>query len=143
MQVKLNHAILALASAGLFSTQACAKEADGPLAAFTEADMSVLFVESDQPMQMAALSGEEMRETEGAWVWWASAGALGGAMNTIGYIGSNPNWSYRGAAYSFLSGASGGLIAALPGGNVARLGYSALGAYTAMQPWGGYSWSRW
>lgn len=42
---------------------------------------------------------------------------------------SLPDWSYGGAAYSFLSGASGGLIAALPGGNVARLGYGALGAY--------------
>ena len=88
-----------------------------------------MFEQADKPMQLAALSQQEMKETEGAIVW-------------APYV-SHPDWSYGGAAYSFLSGASGGLIAALPGGNVARLGYGALGAYTASQPWGGYSWSQW
>lgn len=147
---QIKHAALALAMVGMLSAQAHASEAQvqnlqavQPVAAFSQTDINAMFEQTEQPMQLATLSQQEMKETEGAWVWWAAAGALGGTMNTIGYIGSNPDWSYGGAAYSFLSGASGGLIAALPGGNVARLGYGALGAYTASQPWGGYSWSQW
>jgi len=72
--VKFKHAFVALAAAGLFATQAHASEMQvgaafqtaQPIAAFTDADMQALFGASDKPMQLAALSQQEMRETEGA-----------------------------------------------------------------------------
>ncbi|MDO5058195.1 MAG: hypothetical protein Q4E06_12875 [Lautropia sp.] len=114
------------------------------MAAFSQQDINGLFDQADKPMQLAALSRQEMKETEGAWVQWAGMAALGGVMNTATYIGSNSNWTYRGAEWAALSGASGALIGGLPiGGAAARAGLAAVGAYTAGQPWGGYSWARW
>jgi len=50
--------------------------------AFTNAEVASLF-ESDagQSLQLAALSAQEMRETEGAWV----ANAVGGALGAVAY----------------------------------------------------------
>lgn len=75
--MQLKHTILALAAAGMLSAQAYASEAQvqavtqpaQPVATFTEADIGALFEQADKPMQLAALSEAEMRETEGAWVW--------------------------------------------------------------------------
>ncbi len=77
--MQLKHAVIALAAAGVLSTQAYAAEAQAeavlqpaqPVAAFTEADMQALFDNAGQPMQLAALSQQEMRETEGAALWFA------------------------------------------------------------------------
>jgi len=74
--MQLKHTVVALAAAGLLSVQAHAGEmpveaAIQPAqtaAAFTDADLQALFEASDKPMQLAALSGQEMRETEGAWL---------------------------------------------------------------------------
>ena len=35
-------------------------------------DMQAAFQQDTQPMQLAALSGQEMKETEGAWGWLAA-----------------------------------------------------------------------
>lgn len=68
-------AALALAMVGMLSAQAHASEAQvlglqaaQPIAAFSQTDINALFVHSGQPMQLAALSQQEMKETEGAWV---------------------------------------------------------------------------
>ena len=46
---------------------------DAPLAAplpqFTAADTQMLFEQDVKPMQLAALSAKEMKETEGEWFW--------------------------------------------------------------------------
>jgi hypothetical protein len=115
---------LALAAAGLLSTQAYASEAQieaaiqpaQPDAAFTDADLSALFGQNARkPIQSAALSPQEMKETEGAAFnpWGAGAGAIwgGGAvvMNQIGQ--GRPihrwNWGTIGTAAS-LSALHGG-----------------------------------
>lgn len=143
--------VLVLAAVGMVSTQAYAGETavkttplSPQLSAFSQDDINSMFEASGKPMQLAALSTQEMKETEGAWLHWAGMSALGAAMNTTAYIGSNRNWTYGGAAWAALSGAAGGLIGGLPvGGAAARAGLAALGMYTASQPWGGYRWARW
>jgi hypothetical protein len=79
--MQLKHTFVALAAAGLLSTQAYASEAQieaaipsaQPVAAFTDADMQALFGQEDaqKPIQLAALSPQEMKETEGAALWFA------------------------------------------------------------------------
>jgi|GEM_PF-6848851 len=89
-----------------------------------------------QPMQLAVLSEQEMKETEGAWWPWLGFGAAGGIGNTYGYISSNSNWSWGGAAYAFGTGFSGALVASLPGTTAYRLGYTALGGGMAATSYG-------
>ena len=86
---------------------------------FTVADTQSLFESEAAPMQLAALSPTEMRETEGALIPVAVAGAmaLGGLVNvgmysyqsrqTTGYWGGG---SSSGAAYAAGVGMLGGLI---------------------------------
>ncbi len=77
--MQLKHSVLALAAAGMLSAQVYASEMQveaalqpaQPVAAFTDADIGALFEASDQPMQLAALSGQEMKETDGAALWFA------------------------------------------------------------------------
>lgn len=93
--MKVKSVVLALATTGLISSHAFAAEVDvkAPAspqtqAAFTEADTSTLFEVSGKPMQVAALSSAEMKETEGAYLANAAGAALGlagyGAFCTIG-----------------------------------------------------------
>lgn len=69
---KFKQVALALATAGLLATQAHAGEAqatalhDATLTTFSQQDIGSLFDQAGQPMQLAALSDVEMRETEGA-----------------------------------------------------------------------------
>ena len=81
---KFKPAALALATAGLLASQAHASEAQvqtmpyEPLAAFSQQDIGSLFDHAaGQPMQLAALSDVEMRETEGAWLNFAVGAAIG------------------------------------------------------------------
>jgi hypothetical protein len=137
---QFKHAALAMAMASLLSAQAHASESqalkpeDAKPIIFSQTDANVIFDQTGKPMQLAALSQQEMKDTQGAWIWWAASGAVGGAVNTAGYIMNNPNWTYGGAGYALLSGVGGGLIAGLPGSNIARLGYTALGGLAAAQP---------
>ncbi|WP_449191552.1 hypothetical protein [Thauera sp.] len=73
---QFKHAAVALAMVGMLSAQANASEAQvqnlqaaQPIAAFSQTDIDAMFEQAGQPMQLAALSQQEMRETEGAWVW--------------------------------------------------------------------------
>jgi len=94
--MQLKHTVLALAAAGLLSTQAHASEmqveaATQPaqtVAAFTDADLQALFEASDQPMQLAALSPQEMRETEGAYWLNVAGGFVGGLAGAYSYMTS-------------------------------------------------------
>jgi hypothetical protein len=66
-----------------------------PLPQFTAADTQMLFEQDAMPMQLAALSSQEMRETEGAWVQFGIGGALGGAGYTWGVYRGNYAWNTR------------------------------------------------
>ena len=74
---KFKHAALALAAASLMAGQAHANEDQAqslqakPAATFSQEDIHAMFEQSGPSMQLAALSGQEMNETEGAWFWFA------------------------------------------------------------------------
>jgi hypothetical protein len=94
--MRLKHSVLALAAAGLLAVQAHAGEAatlapvaaapEAAKAAFSAADIESLFIMSDAPVQVAALSAKEMSETEGAWLNFAIGGLAGGAIQGGGFI---------------------------------------------------------
>lgn len=88
--MKAKHVVLILASTGLISSQALAASAgvEGASAGsaqttFTEADTSRLFEQAGQPMQVAALSSTEMKETEGALLPILAVAALGAVTGGI------------------------------------------------------------
>lgn len=74
---KFKHAALALAAAGLMSVQAQAGDVQVqslqamPVAAFSQSDVSGMFDQAGPSMEIAALSAIEMKETEGAVLWFA------------------------------------------------------------------------
>ncbi len=145
--MQLKHVVVTLAAAGMLSAQASASETQveaaiqpaQAAATFTDADISVLFEVSDQPMQLAALSEQEMRETEGAWwpvvyrvggglagMYGAGYGYLaGGGRSPSGFLGSvaagfgsglwSPVTGYRSGLAAFGSGFTGGAIAGYGG----------------------------
>ena len=78
--MKFKNAAFALAVAGLLSAQVHAAETQvkdlqaapiATLATFDQTDISAMFEQTAQPMQLAALSSVEMMETEGAVLWFA------------------------------------------------------------------------
>ncbi len=103
---KLKQTGIALIVAGLLSANAYAGEAAveqvtaQPVAAFTDVDLNALFgQEAGKPMQLAALSGQEMRETEGALgLAGAALGGLWGGgsqiMNNIGQRRPINQWNW-------------------------------------------------
>lgn len=148
---QFKHAAVALAMVGMLSAQANASEvqvqnlqAAQPIAAFSQTDIDAMFEQAGQPMQLAALSQQEMRETEGAmWhrVAWHGLGGVTGMYGAgYGYLaggGRSPTgflvaagggfaagaWSpvngFRSAATTFGSSFTGGAI----GGWASRRGW--------------------
>jgi hypothetical protein len=120
--MKFKNAALALAVAGLLSAQVHAGEVDGQvqaqdlqaapiatLAAFDQTDINAMFEQVDTPMQLAALTSVEMKETEGALWQFAVGGFAGGLFNGISYRNtSNRTWGGWGTAIS--SGVVGGAV---------------------------------
>jgi len=97
--------------------------------AFTTADVASLFDKDAQSLQLAALSAQEMRETEGAWVNYAVGGFAGGLYNGISYYGSTSNRSWGGWTTAIGTGVVGGAVGAIPwwsapiwGGGIALTG---------------------
>jgi len=128
--MQLKHTVIALAAAGMLSTQAYASEAQAPqpaapVAAFTDADLNALFDHADKPMQLAALSGQEMRETEGALLPLLFI-AGGAALSAWGYHGINYyNTGRMGTSSGAAWAAGAGALGALHGG--------ALSAYAGLR----------
>lgn len=103
---KFKQVALALATAGLLATQAHAGEAqatalhDAPLTTFSQQDIGSLFDQAGQPMQLAALSDVEMRETEGAWIpfaiyyWGPSIVGAGSWLATSGWRTIPGVWNF-------------------------------------------------
>lgn len=135
---KFKHAALALAAASLMAVQAHAIEVQAqsphavPVATFSQADINTMFEQAGQPMQLAALSGQEMKDTEGA--WWFAASLVGGGFGSASYIWSTPNWTWGGVGRSFGAGATGGLWGVTP----VHWGIRAAGG-----AFGAASWYRW
>jgi hypothetical protein len=143
MQLKLKQLGVTLALAGMLSTQAYAHEAAteaAPLAAaaaqaapanvLTQDDLVALFgaQEAGKPLQLALLSEQEMRETEGAWFLPVVAWTLGGAA-----LGSYTAWRQNGTVTwrDVGAGATAGFYASpmgRPFGNVGRFVMGGLGS---------------
>lgn len=127
---KLKQTVLVLATVGMVSVQAHAAESSASRlpapqlqATFSQQDVQGLFDQGEQPMQLAALSQTEMKETEGAWVHWAVGGAAGLGMYAVSnwYRGRPITW--RGALYAAgtgaLTGGVGGALIRASGGGIA------------------------
>lgn len=98
------------------------------------ASEAVLAFGEAKPVQTAALSSTEMKETEGA-MWANTLGAIaGGISTTYAYIGSTPRYSLTGS----------GVLGAFTGGAVAGAfspvtGFSSLGRTVFGGLAGGYA----
>jgi len=68
--MKLKQKLAAAAIAAIAATATTSVLAQAPADAFTSTDMASLFEQDAQPLQLAALSEQEMKTTEGAWFWW-------------------------------------------------------------------------
>lgn len=60
---------------------------------FNSQDAQILFEQDAMPMELAALTSHEMKETEGAWVQFAIGGAIGGAGYAWGAYRGNYAWN--------------------------------------------------
>ena len=105
-----------------------------PSATLDATDLSFAFEQTAQPMQMAMLSEQEMKETEGAVFWWGVAGFVGGVVNAGFYLRDNPNRTFGGAAFAFGTGVGGALVATLPGSAEWMIGRGAMGSVMAGYP---------
>ena len=78
---------------------------------FTQQEIESLFIQDSQPLELIALSDEEMKTTEGAWVPFAvriGIGAFYGGAHNIAYqIGKNQGWSWRSFRRGVYAGAVG------------------------------------
>lgn len=137
--MKAKNVVLALAATGLISTQAYAADTRvedaakmAPQAAFSDADMQAVFQQTRAPMQLAALSQQEMKETEGAVlpaiVIAALTGAAGGAFgsalihaagNAIRGVPVSQEGLRIAAAAGAVTGAVGGPLIGAAGGGIA------------------------
>ena len=103
---------LVLATVGMVSTQAYAGESavkttplSPQLSAFSQDDINSMFEASGKPMQLAALSKQEMKDTEGAW------GPVGLGGYTLNAMISGSRWSPGAALTSTALGAAAGAVA--------------------------------
>ncbi|MBG7621157.1 hypothetical protein I5R65_16965 [Herbaspirillum sp. AP02] len=90
---------------------------------FTITDAEALFENDARSMQLAALSQQEMKETEGAWVNFAIGGAVGfGSYALTNYYTDRPI-TWQGSLYSIgtgaLAGGIGGALISASGGGLA------------------------
>ena len=129
---KFKHAALALGAASLMAVQAQSPQAV-PVATFSQADINTMFDQAGQSMQLVALSGQEMKETEGAFGWWGAAfgglGGFGGFFLNNRISGSSWSWTGAGAATfaGARAGATAGPVGVVWGFNSAIGGGTALG----------------
>jgi len=139
--MNLKQKLLALALASTAATSALAEiEALSVAAvnAFNAEDVASLFEPQDntKPLQVAVLSEQEMKTTEGAWVNYAIGGFAGGLYNGISYYGSTPNRTVGGWTTAIGTGVVGGAVGAIPwwsapiwGGGIALTGGWAASRY--------------
>jgi len=83
-------------------------------------DLELLFEQDGEPLQLALLSEQEMRETKGAWFYLYGMLYGGGAGGYVYLIHTlfTPDFSYTGFAKAVAAGAFGGLFGVTRGGQV-------------------------
>lgn len=131
--IKFKLATLATTAALLLCTQAHASDAKAdrpqamPEAVFSQTDINAMFDQTGRPMQLATLSVQEMKATEGAFMNFAIGAGVGLTSYVVMASATDTPMTWQGAAFSAgvgaltggfgtaLIGASGGGIA----GNVA------------------------
>lgn len=126
---KFKHATLALVTICLLSTQAHAGEAKAesphamPVAGFSQTDINSMFEQPGRPMQLAKLSGQEMKETEGAFVNFAIGAVVGAGGYVLMAAATDTPMTWQGAAFSAgvgaLTGGLGGSLIGASGGGIA------------------------
>jgi len=126
---KLKHAAIALVAIKLMTSYALASEAPAEptqtptVSPFSQPEITSMFDRSEKPLEIAALSEQEMRETEGA-VWQYAIGAASG----FGFYAAT-NWynnrpiTWQGSIHSLATGAItggvGGALIRASGGGIA------------------------
>lgn len=99
-----------------------------PLPQFTAADTQMLFDQDANPMQLAALSSQEMKETEGAFLNFAVGGTVGFGFYAASNYYYNRPITWQGSLYSigtgaFTGGVGGALMRASGGGLAANIAW--------------------
>jgi len=109
--MKLKQKLMAAIVATTTAMPTMATAASG--SAFSNADVASLFDQDAQPLQLAALSGQEMKETEGSWgLWGAVIGGIGGFSGyTLNKVISRSKWSWTDAVLTTGGAASAGAVA--------------------------------
>lgn len=111
------------------ATSVHAKEtAFEPLPEFAITDAETLFENDAKSMQLAALSQQEMKETEGAWVNFAVGGTIGFGSYALANYFTNRPITWQGSLYSIGTGAltggmGGALIRASGGGFTGQIAW--------------------
>ena len=103
---------------------------------FSAADTQMLFEQDAMPMQLAALSDKEMRETEGALMWFVPIvgwSAFGGATGVVVNRWQTGSWDGSGPAFGA------GVTAGFYTSNFAVRVLGATGSY-ALGAFGAASW---
>lgn len=134
--MKMKQAVVALIAVGMSSAHAHADDAQTTTQAiqaqitFSETDINALFDQDAKPMELAALSVEEMRKTEGAVFWFAPVVAWtagGAALGAYTAWRSNGSVSYRDIG----AGATAGFYASPMGRPLGTVGQFAAGTLGA------------
>lgn len=88
--MKLKSTLFAGVLAASLAVPAFANEGTvaAPLPQFTATETQMLFEQDAKPMQLAALSQQEMKETEGAVIWFAPVAWAGARYALTGFTPS-------------------------------------------------------
>lgn len=140
--------VAALAFSGLVSHGAWASEGSAlPVAnTLSSEDLNFAFAPSSEPVELVALSEQEMRETEGAVLQYAvgtGLWTLGGGLVGVGVYGWNTystgdSWSWGSAGRAFGSGATAGFYSSPLIGTALRPVGAFVGGALGAGAW--YSW---
>lgn len=100
-----------------------------PMVEFSQAETHQIFDQTASKTEIAILSPQEMKDTEGAWLWNTVAWtAGGGALGATTYLWTTPQsqWSWGGAGTAFGSGATAGFYSS----TIPLAAFGAVGSYT-------------
>jgi len=106
--MKLKQKLLVIIIAATTTTSVTAASINS----FTDTDVASLFEQNVQPLQLAVLSAQEMKGTEGAWWPYVAAGAAGSFASGINYYHGNRNRTWGGWGTAVGTGVVGGAITA-------------------------------
>ena len=118
-------------SASLVAPAIANESANAAAIQFSATDMQQMFEQDAGPMQVAALSRTEMKETEGAWVANAIGGVIGFITGNFIYLiesSFNSNATFSFTDYAQTVGTSTVLGAFDPGNSVANAGRAVVTA---------------